>query len=100
MGPVLRLAVGDLSAWGIQRPAIGPNQMIEEQGRIPLLDIGTIAMVKAGRIQVRPAVRQVSGERVRFADGREEDYGGMVLATGLVVDDAIVVIEAVSKPVS
>jgi cation diffusion facilitator CzcD-associated flavoprotein CzcO len=82
VGPVLRWAVGDLSAWGIQRPAVGPNQMIEEQGRIPMLDIGTIAMVKAGRIQVRPAVQQVSGERVRFADGREENYGGLVLATG------------------
>lgn len=82
VGPVLRFAVGDLSAWGIQRPALGPNQMIEEQGRIPMLDIGTIAMVKAGRIQVRPAVQQVSGQGVRFADGREESYTGMVLATG------------------
>jgi indole-3-pyruvate monooxygenase len=82
VGPVLRLAVGDLSPWGIRRPAIGPNQMIEEQGRIPMLDIGTVAMVKAGRIQVRPAVQQVNGDRVRFADGREESYSGMVLATG------------------
>jgi indole-3-pyruvate monooxygenase len=82
VGPVLRLAVGDLSRWGIHRPAMGPNQMIEEQGRIPMLDIGTVAMVKAGRIQVRPAVQQLNGERVRFADGREESYTGLVLATG------------------
>jgi indole-3-pyruvate monooxygenase len=82
VSPILRLAVGDLSAWGIRRPVIGPNQMIEEQGRVPLLDIGTVAMVKAGRIAVRPAVQQVQGERVRFVDGREEAYGGIVLATG------------------
>ena len=82
VGPVLSWAVGDLSAHGIQRPALGPNQMIEQQGRIPLLDIGTIAMVKAGRIRVRPAVQQVLAGRVRFADGREEPFEGLVLATG------------------
>ncbi len=82
VGPVLRFAVGDLSAYGIQRPAIGPNQMIEEQGRIPMLDVGTVAMVKAGRIHVRPGVQQVQERSVRFVDGREEDFGGMVLATG------------------
>ncbi len=82
VGPILRLAVGDLSAWGIRRPAIGPNQMIEEQGRIPMLDIGTVAMVKAGLIAVRPAVQQVQGAQVRFADGREETFDGIVLATG------------------
>lgn len=82
VGPVLRWAVGDLSSWGIQRPAMGLNQMIEEQGRIPMLDIGTLAMVKAGRIRVRPGVRQVMANGVRFADGREEPYEGIVLATG------------------
>ena len=36
-----------------------PNTMIERFGRIPLLDIGTIAMVKQGRIRV--AVPNVMG---------------------------------------
>ena len=82
VGPVLRVAVGDLRAYGITRPAMGLNQMIEQQGRIPLLDIGTVAQIKAGRMAVRPAVQQVNGHTVRFADGREEAYEGLVLATG------------------
>ena len=82
VGPILRWAVGDLSVHGIQRPSIGPNEMIETTGRIPLLDIGTLAMVKAGRIRVRPGVETVSPDRVRFVDGREEPYEGLVLATG------------------
>ncbi len=82
VGPVLRLAVGDLSAFGITRPALGPNQMIEQQGRIPMLDIGTVAQIRAGRIAVRPAVQQVLPDAVRFADGREEAFAGIVLATG------------------
>jgi cation diffusion facilitator CzcD-associated flavoprotein CzcO len=80
--PILKLAVGDLSRHGIVRPAVGPNRMIAEQGRIPMLDIGTVAMIKSGRIHVRPGVERIDGERVRFADGREEPFDAIILATG------------------
>jgi cation diffusion facilitator CzcD-associated flavoprotein CzcO len=66
---VLRFAVGDLSRWGIVRSGIGPNRMIEESGRVPILDIGTVAMIKIGKIRVLPAVEAVLADRVRFADG-------------------------------
>jgi len=82
IGPVLKLVVGDLSQWGIVRPKVGPQRMIEEHGRVPILDIGTIAMVKAGRIQVQPGVKSVRGRVVQFANGTEEQYDAMVLATG------------------
>ena len=80
--PLLRLAVGDLSRWGIVRPAIGPNRLIEEAGRIPILDVGTIAQVKAGRIRVRPGIQAVLPDGVRFTDGRTEPFDAMILATG------------------
>jgi thioredoxin reductase len=82
VSPILRLAVGDLSRWGIVRPAIGPNRLIEDTGRIPILDIGTIAQVKAGRIRVLPAVHEVQPDRVRFVDGRTENFEAIILATG------------------
>jgi cation diffusion facilitator CzcD-associated flavoprotein CzcO len=82
VAPILRLAVGDLSRWGIVRPALGPTRLIEDTGRIPILDTGTIAQVKAGRIRVRPAVQEVLPDRVRFVDGRTEAFGAIILATG------------------
>lgn len=82
VSPILRLAVGDLSRWGIVRPALGPNRLIEDSGRIPILDLGTIAQVKAGRIRVVPAVQEVLPDRVRFADGRTEAFDAIILATG------------------
>lgn len=78
----MRLVVGDLSRWGIRRPALGPNRMIETQGRIPMLDVGTIAMVKRGRIRVLPAVQEVLAHGARFADGSEQPFEAIVLATG------------------
>lgn len=76
------LVVGDLSRWGIVRPRIGPNRMIEQTGRIPMLDIGTIAMVKQGRIRVLPAVQEVLPNRVRFAGGAEHPFEAIIFATG------------------
>jgi len=78
----LGLAVGDLSRWGIVRPAIGPNRMIEEHGRIPILDIGTIALVKQGKIRILPAVREILSDAVRFADGVEHPFDAIIFATG------------------
>lgn len=81
--PLLRLAVGDLSRWGIVRPAVGLNRHMEQAGRVPILDIGTIGAVKSGRIRVVPAVQEVvAGDRIRFANGCVERFDAVVLATG------------------
>jgi indole-3-pyruvate monooxygenase len=76
------LVVGDLSRWGIVRPAVGPNRMIVESGRVPILDIGTIAMVKQGRIRVLPAVQEILPEKVRFAGGALHRFEAIIFATG------------------
>jgi indole-3-pyruvate monooxygenase len=78
----ISLVVGDLSRWGINRPVQGPNRMIEESGRIPILDIGTIAMIKRGKIRVRPALREILPDKVRFADGAQDSYQAIIFATG------------------
>ena len=76
------MVVGDLSRWGIVRPTVGPNRMIEESGRIPILDIGTIAMVKQGKIRVLPAVQDILPGSVRFAGGTVLPFDALIFATG------------------
>ncbi|MEO5738129.1 MAG: NAD(P)/FAD-dependent oxidoreductase [Variovorax sp.] len=78
----MRFAVGDLSRWGIVRPDIGLNRMIEDIGRVPILDIGTVAAIKAGRIRVLPAVEQVLEDGVRFAGDATHPFEAIILATG------------------
>ncbi len=80
--PMLRAAVGDLARFGIVRPTLGPNQMIETLGRIPMLDIGTVARIKDGSIRVLPGVEEVFSNSVGFADGRVHAFDTIVLATG------------------
>lgn len=81
-GPLLRIAVGDLSRYGIVRPSEGPRTMIEKYGRVPILDIGTIAAIKRGDADVVPGVRSVGTSDVTFDDGTTRPYEAIVLATG------------------
>src|SRR5580698_3646792 len=80
--PVLRLAVGSIEKLGLQRAAKGPRQMIEEDGRVPLIDIGTLAKIRDGSIRVRGGIDRFTPDGVVFADGREEKFDAVVLATG------------------
>jgi len=104
VSPVLRLAVGDLSRWGIVRPRAGPNQTIERTGRIPILDVGTIAQVKAGRIRVVPGIAEILPDRVRFADGSTQAFDAIILATGYrpglgrFIDDAASISDERGRP--
>ena len=50
--------------------------------RIPVVDVGTLAAIREGRIAVRPAIESSTDEAVRFADGRVETFHAIVLATG------------------
>jgi cation diffusion facilitator CzcD-associated flavoprotein CzcO len=79
---MLDLAVGDLSRWGLRRPAIGPARQVVEQGRIPLIDIGTVALVKQGKIAVVPGPRAFTESGLELQDGRDIGADLVLLATG------------------
>lgn len=49
---ISRLMLGDTSQLGIDRPTIGPLQYKNISGKTPVLDVGTLAEVKAGNIKV------------------------------------------------
>lgn len=79
---LLGRVLGDLSRFGLHRPVLGPVSQVLEQGRIPLIDIGTVELIKQGRIQVVPGPRELTETGVIFTDGRELPIDVIVLATG------------------
>jgi cation diffusion facilitator CzcD-associated flavoprotein CzcO len=80
--PFLRLAIGPIETLGLTRPAKGPVQMIEEDGRAPLLDFGTVAQIRAGRIRVRGDIASFKRNSIVFARSPPEDIDAVILATG------------------
>jgi cation diffusion facilitator CzcD-associated flavoprotein CzcO len=80
--PVLRLSVGNFEKLGLKRAAKGPRQMVEEDGRVPLIDIGTLAKIREGAIKVRGGVDRFTADGVVFTDASTEKFDAVILATG------------------
>ncbi len=80
--PLTKLMVGNIEELGLRRLPYGPNEQIRAHGRIPLLDIGTLKLIREGKISVRPGVDRLEGEDVVFTDGQREAFSAIVLATG------------------
>jgi pyridine nucleotide-disulfide oxidoreductase len=80
--PILRLAVGDIETLGLRRASKGPRQMVEEDGRVPLIDIGTLAGIRDGLIKVCSGIDQLTSDGVVFDDGKSKAFEAIILATG------------------
>jgi hypothetical protein len=76
--PVLRVAVGNFEKLGLRRAAKGPRRMVEEDGRVPLIDIGTLAKIGDGSIKVRCGVDRFTTAGVAFTDGTTERFDAIV----------------------
>ncbi len=80
--PVIRLAIGPTERFGLTRAAKGPRRMIEEDGRVPLLDIGTLARIRDGSIKIRGGIDHFTPDGVVFSDRSAEKFDAVILATG------------------
>jgi cation diffusion facilitator CzcD-associated flavoprotein CzcO len=80
--PILRLALGSFEKLGLRRAAKGPRQMIDEDGRVPMIDVGTLGKIRDGSIKVRGGIDRLTNDGVVFDDGKNERFEAIVLATG------------------
>ena len=83
---IARLTLGDVRQYGLRQPARGPISAIERLGRVPVLDVGTLKAIKAGRIAVAPGVERFTRDGVILTDGRAVALDAVVLATGYSAD--------------
>lgn len=80
--PLLRAVVGDLTPYGLRQLPRGPLTQIQRDARIPLIDVGTINLIKRGQITVRPGIERFTEEGVIFTDGQPGRFDAVILATG------------------
>lgn len=77
-----KMMFGDLSSFGIERPKIGPITQIRTQGRVPLIDVGTIELIRNGTLTVFPGIERFHESGVEFVNGAIERFDAVILATG------------------
>jgi cation diffusion facilitator CzcD-associated flavoprotein CzcO len=76
------LTVGDLGRWGLRTSRTSPLHDLRRFGRTPVIDIGTVARIKAGDIRIRPDIETLTPAGARFVDGSEQAFDAVILATG------------------
>lgn len=80
--PVLRMVNGSSRKYGLRECSYGALTQITRNKKIPLLDIGTLALLRRGQLKVYPAIAGIGDHHVKFTDGREEPFDAIISATG------------------
>ncbi|CAN1785311.1 Indole-3-pyruvate monooxygenase YUCCA6 [Linum perenne] len=74
--------LGNTGRFGLDRPSLGPMELKSVHGKTPVLDVGTLAKIRSGHIQVYPGIKRVRRQTVEFVDGKIEKFDAILLATG------------------
>ena len=80
--PILRLALGRIDKLGLRLATKGPLQLIEERGRVPLIDIGTLDRIRDGSIKICGGIDRLTSDGVVFCDRQAAEFDAIILATG------------------
>lgn len=79
---VQRITVGDLSAYGIKTPAYAPSEGLRKYGKVPVIDIGTLALIKERKVTILPDIQQFSEDAVTFVNGETHTFDAVIACTG------------------
>ena len=89
--PLIRLMFGDITKLGLQKMPYGTFEQIQKDGKIPVIDIGTIKHIRQGHINIYADIDYISGKTVHFTNGKKEDFDTIVAATGYYRDYAEII---------
>jgi cation diffusion facilitator CzcD-associated flavoprotein CzcO len=79
---VRKYALGDLSKFGLKFPKVSPTEQLRRTGQTPVMDIGTVAQIKQGKIKVVPGIKHFTERGIVFNNGEEHALDAVILATG------------------
>ena len=77
-----KLSIPDLSRYGLPRPEHGIRTAFLATGTTPILDVGIVAAVRRGLVEIVAAVRGFEGAEALLADGSRIDPDAVIAATG------------------
>ncbi|KAK4420045.1 putative indole-3-pyruvate monooxygenase YUCCA4 [Sesamum alatum] len=79
---VANFTLGNTDKLGLRRPKTGPIELKNATGKTPVLDVGALSQIKAGKIKVVEGVKEITRNGAKFVDGQEREFDSIILATG------------------
>ncbi|MEO1628909.1 MAG: hypothetical protein AAFV25_27430 [Bacteroidota bacterium] len=76
------MVMGDLSKYGLRTSTMPPARQLRETGKTPVIDLGTVKQIKAGKIKILPDIKCFYKEGVETIDGQRHPFDKVILATG------------------
>jgi len=89
--PLMRFLIGDITKIGLKKLPYGPLEQIHKDGTVPLLDIGTIQLIREGHIKIHDNIDYISGNTVYFTNNKKEDFDAIVAGIGYYRDYAEII---------
>jgi len=86
--PLMNLLIGDLRKLGLRKAPYGPLECIQRNARVPVLDIGTIRLIRQGHVKIFENIDFINGQNVHFIDGSSYPFDAIVAAIGYYRDYA------------
>jgi len=74
--------IGDLTKYGLRKLPYGPVTQMRHTARIPLIDVGTVKLIKSGQVTVYEGIKEFTEDGVIFDDGKRAKFEAVILATG------------------
>ncbi len=77
-----RVGLGDLTPFGLPTPDEGLSARMRRRGNVPTIDVGMVDQLRAGRVEIVPALICFQGADVQVSDGRLLRPDAVIAATG------------------
>ena len=89
--PLMRLLIGDIKKLGLKKLPCGPLEQIHRHGTIPVLDIGTLRLIREKHIKLYDNIDYISGNTIHFIDGKKEHFDSIIAGIGYYRDYAEII---------
>ena len=79
---VQKWTVGDLTPYGLPPSPYAPSEQLRRFGKVPVIDIGTIDLIKQRKVAILPDIQQFNEDSVTFANDQAEPFDAVIACTG------------------
>ncbi len=79
---VQKRTIGNLTKYGLQASPYAPSEQLRRFGKVPVIDIGTVDLIKQRKVKILPDIESFQENSVRFTNGVTETFDAVIACTG------------------